>query len=374
MIKFHSKPAKATFKDINTDNSDSISSSQPTVTIAIPVFNEEEHIERVVTGFLNAGYPALEEILIADGGSTDATREIVQKLREKDSRVKLIENPDKFQSFGLNRMIEAASGELFLRADGHCIYSDNYIQESVKAILDTGAKNVGGSQRYIAKTWAQSAIALASKSIFGTGGAKYMEENFEGYSDTVFLGCFRLKDLKKLGGFSEVNRTNEDAEINFRISELLDGKVYITPKIKIWYYPRDSILKLFKQYLRYGRGRYLTSNIHKGRIPFRSKAPFLAISFLILFTLVDQMFLNGSLGSFYIMAASFSLLVFEAFRVSIDKRKEFKEDIWKGDLDKIPGTFLNGAMCTLVFTTMHLGHFLGYGYQMLRVKLLGLKW
>jgi len=51
--------------------------SNPTVTIAIPAYNEAAHIESVITGFLNQQYPGLVEILIADGGSTDGTQDIV---------------------------------------------------------------------------------------------------------------------------------------------------------------------------------------------------------------------------------------------------------------------------------------------------------
>ena len=144
----------------------------PSVTIGIPVLNEEDHIERVVSGFLDTEYPNLAEILVADGGSTDRTRDIVNELSQKDPRVKLVENPDKYQSFALNRMIEQAEGEIFLRADGHCLYASDFIENSVKAILASGATNVGGTQRYIANNVTQAGIAIASKSFFGTGGAK----------------------------------------------------------------------------------------------------------------------------------------------------------------------------------------------------------
>ena len=95
----------------------------PSVTVAIPVLDEEQHIQRVVEGFLSTGYPNLIEILIADGGSKDKTKQIIKALSEKDNRVKIIDNPDRFQSYGLIHMIEIAVGAIFLRADGHCYYN-----------------------------------------------------------------------------------------------------------------------------------------------------------------------------------------------------------------------------------------------------------
>ena len=65
----------------------------PTVTIAIPALNEALHIEPLIRGFLKTRYPRLIEICVADGGSSDGTREIVERLSAEDPRVKLIDNP-----------------------------------------------------------------------------------------------------------------------------------------------------------------------------------------------------------------------------------------------------------------------------------------
>lgn len=290
----------------------------------------------------------------------------MQELHKKDNRVKLVENPNKFQSYGLNRMINLAQGELFLRADGHCVYASDFIEKSVEAMMKSGAKNVGGTQRYIASNLTQAGIAIASKSFFGNGGAKYMDETFEGYSDTVFLGCFWLQDLKKLGGFSEVNRTNEDSEINLRIKEELNGKIYVSPDIKIWYHPRSTFWKLFKQYFAYGRGRYLTSLLHDGKIPFRSKAPFLFVSFIIILLATDYLLFSEALGSIYILGALAFLLLFESLRVSSENKERLKNEIWRGDANP-PGTIRTTISAFISLFIMHLAHFFGFGFQMLKL-------
>lgn len=51
-------------------------STFPSVTIAIPAYNEAANIEAVVLGFLSQEYPGLVELLVADGGSTDGTQDI----------------------------------------------------------------------------------------------------------------------------------------------------------------------------------------------------------------------------------------------------------------------------------------------------------
>ncbi|MDR9418364.1 glycosyltransferase family 2 protein [Gracilimonas sp.] len=343
----------------------------PGVTVGIPVLNEEDHIERVVSGFLNSNYPNLVEVLVADGGSTDRTREIVQELSEKDSRVKLIDNPDKFQSFALNRMIEQAEGEIFLRADGHCLYKEDYLEKNIEVFLETGARNVGGAQRYVAANPIQAGTALAVKSFLGNGGAKYMDENYEGYADTVFLGCFWTEDLREIGGFNTKNITNQDSELNLRLIENFGETVFVSPKIKSWYYPRDSYKKLFKQYFRYGRGRFLTKILHPKSSPIRGLTPFVFIFSLVIYLIAD---LVSSANLYFPHVAAFlvAVVLIESFRISVTNYKQFKEENWKGDT-KSPGVLSLWWHTAFSVVVMQIGHFSGFSYQLLRKIFLRVK-
>lgn len=337
---------------------------QPSVTVGIPVLNEEDHIERVVSGFLATNYPNLVEILIADGGSTDRTREVVKKLAVKDSRVKLIDNPDKFQSFALNRMIEKAEGDIFLRADGHCLYQEDYLEKNIEVFLNTGAKNVGGAQRYVAKNAIQAGTALAVKSFLGNGGAKYMDDTYEGFADTVFLGCFWTKDLRKIGGFNTKNITNQDSELNLRLSEIYGESIYVSPEIKSWYYPRSSFYKLFKQYFRYGRGRFLTKVLHPKSTPIRGLTPFLTIFLLIIYGLVD-FFTVAPL--YFLPVAIFLVLIVlgESLRAVFSEKQHFSEALWKGESNP-PNIFSLWIHTAINIVIMQVAHFSGFLYQLLK--------
>ncbi|MEX0609426.1 MAG: glycosyltransferase family 2 protein [Balneolaceae bacterium] len=339
--------------------------------MGIPVLNEEEHIDRVVSGFLECSYSNLIEILIADGGSSDKTREIVAKISEKDPRVKLIENPEKYQSYGLNMMIEQAQGEVFLRADGHCLYQKDYLKNNVEIFLETGAKNVGGAQRYVAKNATQAGISLAVKSFLGNGGAKYMDETYEGYADTVFLGCFRTEDLRKIGGFNTKNITNQDSELNLRLIETFGDSVYVSPKIKSWYYPRDTYLKLFKQYFRYGRGRFLTNVLHPKSSPIRGLTPFLFICALFFYLCMD-LILTAKLYFPEFAAFLGGIVLLESLRTVIVSHEKFREENWTGE-GKGPGTLSLWIHTALSVVVMQTGHFSGFLFQLLRKIVLGIK-
>ncbi|MDZ7808722.1 MAG: glycosyltransferase family 2 protein [Gracilimonas sp.] len=345
--------------------------NKPTVTIGIPVLNEGQHIERVVRGFLASDYSNLVEILIADGGSTDNTRELVAELSVKDNRVKLIDNPDRYQSHGLNKMIDQATGEVFLRADGHCIYQADYVGKSVETLLKTRSKNVGGAQRYVADTPVQAGVAIAVKSFLGSGGAKYMDENYEGYADTVFLGCFWTSDLKEVDGFNTDNITNQDSELNLRLYEYFGKSIYVSPEIKSWYYPRNSYSGLFRQYFRYGRGRFLTKTLHPKSSPARGLIPFLFICFLLGYGILDLIVEQALyFPTFALLLGVF--FIAESFRVVLSLNQKFKDEIWQSD-KKQPGIFSRWIHVVVSLVIMQVAHFSGFSFQLFRRLLSGKK-
>ena len=119
----------------------------------MPALNEEKSIYKVIdsliTGVSNVN---ISQILVADGGSCDLTRDIVYNLSLNDLRVKLIENPFRIQSHGLNEILRYCTADIILRADAHCIYDHGYVDRCVSALINSGARNVGGCQRFVANS------------------------------------------------------------------------------------------------------------------------------------------------------------------------------------------------------------------------------
>ncbi len=231
---------------------------QPRVTIAMPAFNEEHYIEACIASVQAQDYPAhLIEILVADGRSTDRTREILARLAVADPRIQMIDNPDKLQAAGLGLMVKAATGDVIVRMDVHCEYAPDYVRACVETLEKTGADNVGGAQRARAKTPFQRALCAALGSPLGVGGAKYRSPESEGFVDTVFLGAFRRKVFELVGLWDPKAITNEDSELNQRILES-GGQIYLARDIVVHYYPRGDFKSLATQYYKYGRGRART--------------------------------------------------------------------------------------------------------------------
>jgi len=247
---------------------------QPLVTIAMPAFNEERFIEACIASVQAQDYPADRiEILIADGRSTDRTREILAHLAEADPRIRVIDNPDRIQAPGLNRLVREARGDILVRMDVHCEYAPTYVRACVEALERTGADNVGGAQRARARTRFQRALCAALDSPLGVGGARYRSAASEGFVDTVFLGAFRRRVFEQVGMWDPGAITNEDAELNQRIVAT-GGKVFLSKDIEVHYYPRDSFKKLATQYFKYGVGRARTLLKHGRFLNVRPAIPF----------------------------------------------------------------------------------------------------
>ena len=247
----------------------------PRVTIAMPAYNEEHYIEACIASVRGQDYPAdLIEILVADGRSTDKTREILARLAAADPRIHVIDNPARLQAAGLGLIVKEAQGDVIVRMDVHCEYAPDYVRKCIETLERTGADNVGGAQRAKAKTRFQRALCAALSSPLGVGGAKYRSAEAEGFVDTVFLGAFRRKVFETVGLWDPNAITNEDSELNQRILEA-GGQIYLSRDIVVHYFPRTSFKALAKQYYKYGRGRARTL-LKLGTFPtLRPLLPFL---------------------------------------------------------------------------------------------------
>ena len=239
---------------------------RPFVTVAMPCLDEARFIEPCLRSVLAQDWHADRlEILVADGGSTDGTREVVGRIAAEDPRVTLVDNPARVQAAGMNAVICRARGDVVVRMDVHCVYASDYVRRCVGVLERTGADNVGGAQRARAETPFQRALCAALDSPLGVGGASYRSPHKEGFVDTVFLGAFRRRVFEVVGLYDPAALTNEDAELNQRILES-GGRVYLSREIVVHYYPRESFPALARQYFRYGRGRARTLLKH-GRFP-----------------------------------------------------------------------------------------------------------
>jgi succinoglycan biosynthesis protein ExoA len=244
----------------------SSSAAAPTfknVSIVVACRNESRHIRAFIESFLSQDFDAFSyEIIIADGASDDGTRDILAALESANPHVVVIDNPLRTVSAGLNAAIRASRGEIILRMDAHTEYARDYVRKCVMALEVSGADNVGGPARTKAEGLLPRAIQAAYHSRFSTGGARFHDDAYSGYVDTVTYGCWRKDTLLALGLFDEKLVRNQDDELNLRLTRA-GGKIWQDAEIVSWYRPRTTLSALFRQYFQYGFWKVRVIRKHK---------------------------------------------------------------------------------------------------------------
>ena len=238
----------------------------PRVSIIVPCHNEIRFIRAFLDSVAQFERPEglMPEVLIADGCSTDGTRELLDEFAAAHYWLRVIPNPRRIVSTGLNLAIKAALGDVMVRLDVHATYSPDYVVQCLKVLEETGADNVGGAARTRPQGYMQDAVAAAYHSRFSTGGALFHQPDHEGPVDTVTFGCWHKVLFEEVGLFDEDLMRNQDDEHNLRIT-LAGGTIYQSPRIRCWYETRSSLAALFTQYRQYGYWKVAVIHKH-GRV------------------------------------------------------------------------------------------------------------
>lgn len=261
----------------------------PSLSIVIPVRNEANYIERCVESiyaqdFAGHGY----EVIVVDGMSDDGTLEKIQNLKSKYPNLKILSNPKKTVSSGVNLGVRNSSGEIVFRMDAHAEYGADYIKTCLEVMEQTGADNVGGAAIPLAggRSPRSQAIALAHLSPFALGGGSFRNLKAEGWVPTVWPGCFRREVFKKLGLLDERLTRTEDIEFNNRLVRS-GGRIYLSPKIRSYYICRTRLRYLWRQRWRDGIGVIHTILINRDASKLRHFVPLMFVTSLVILILVS---------------------------------------------------------------------------------------
>src|SRR5262249_31317864 len=126
----------------------SLPAAVPFISVIVPVRNEGPFIAATLEELLTQDYPIERyEILVADGGSTDDTRDFVASLTWRHPNLHLLDNPRRWSSAGRNVAVQAARGDIVLLIDGHCnIDNPHYLANLADAFDRSRADCVGRPQ------------------------------------------------------------------------------------------------------------------------------------------------------------------------------------------------------------------------------------
>jgi biofilm PGA synthesis N-glycosyltransferase PgaC len=185
------------------------------ISVLVPAWNEEETIKDTIEHIFEIDYP-IQELIVLNDGSTDRTKEIVEELQKKYSKLKLINKKNSGKGDSLNKGIKIAKGELIVVVD-----ADSYPAK------DSFTKLTG--------FFDEDKVGAATCVFVPRNANKFLEKmqvieynviaftrKLLGYVDAIYvtpgpLAMYRKSSLEKIRGFDSKNMT-EDIEITWRLT------------------------------------------------------------------------------------------------------------------------------------------------------------
>ena len=251
--------------------------------IVVPTLNEARHIGALLEALLVEAEALDARIIVADGGSTDGTQDIVKRRSRSAARVVLIHNPQRIQSAAINLAVETFGDEAdyLIRIDAHGAYPSHYCRTLVTEAEERRVGSIVVPMTTVGIAAFQRAVATAQNSAIGTGGSAHRTGKGSGPVDHGHHALMRIDAFRSVGGYDQSFRFNEDAELDHRLRQA-GHTIWLTDRTGMTYYPRSTASGLFRQYFGYGGGRARNILKHRMRPRLRQLAPLAILPVVLL--------------------------------------------------------------------------------------------
>jgi glycosyltransferase involved in cell wall biosynthesis len=174
------------------------------ISIVTTSFNQAKFLERTILSVLGQDYPEIEYIVV-DPGSTDDSRDIIERYRSRITRV--IFRPDRGAADGLNRGFAEATGEIlgFLNSDDVLLpeavsSAANFLERHTDIDVVSGHSNLIGPDDSFLRRLYSDRMSI-NRCIYG-GVILIQPSTF-----------FRRKIFDRVGGFCVENTRSWDGEL-----------------------------------------------------------------------------------------------------------------------------------------------------------------
>lgn len=108
--------------------------NEPLVSIGVPVYNDAPRLRNALDHLIKQDYPSLE-IILADDGSTDGSREICREYARRDSRIRYFENHQNLGAVNNHRLvIELSKGDYFTWGTGHDYFQITFVSQTLNIL------------------------------------------------------------------------------------------------------------------------------------------------------------------------------------------------------------------------------------------------
>jgi len=119
-----------------------------TLSVVMPAFNEENTLETIVRRVLEI--PFHLEVVIVNDGSTDNTRQILERLAIEDSRIRVVHQENSGKTAALRKGFALTTGDVVIVQDADLEYDPAEIIHVVRPIFN-GQADVAYGSRFLVR-------------------------------------------------------------------------------------------------------------------------------------------------------------------------------------------------------------------------------
>lgn len=257
------------------------------ISIIVPVRNAERTLEKTFEYLFKLNYPRDKmEIIIADGGSSDRTIEVIKNWQAKYPFIKLVQIPNcPSPGFARNKALQIATGEYIFFTDGDCAPHPEWINIILdKFQKDPQIASVGGEIYTHVVEPGNIIESYCEQSWFLRVAGRYWYMNpKEGYfppisdlSPSEVCGhrafyfatanaAYRKSIIDKLGLRFWNEPTGEDIEFALKVRKA-GYKLYFAPDARVDHMHRATLPALLKVWVGYGKGHPVLVKTHAKRV------------------------------------------------------------------------------------------------------------
>jgi succinoglycan biosynthesis protein ExoA len=247
------------------------------LSVVIPCKNAVATIEQVLCDLAEQSLSEVFEVIVADGLSTDGTRELLARFSTANLpyNLRMVDNTVGTVSSALNIAVAEARGEYIVRVDAHCRLPREYLELIIDALHEPGKDVVGPATRYIpgAATAVAAEIALALNTRLGNGSTLSRVVLREATRvDHTVMSCYRRDVWQSVKAYDESLLTNEDFDFDYR-ANLQGFGVWSLPRPQYSAIARSTIPLLLQQRFRYGYWKWEVVKRHPRSLRIRQIIP-----------------------------------------------------------------------------------------------------
>ncbi len=206
------------------------------ISVVIPTHNRSDLIKRAVKSASNQTYKDIEIIVVSDG-STDNTKEVIEKFIHKDKRIKFIEyTPAKGGNVARNTGIAVAKGDYVAFLDDDDEWFMDKLEKQM-AVFNNDP-NIGLVYTGIRAIYVKEQVTYISRPVHsGDLSKKILLDNFIGTTSTVVL---RAELLNSCGVFDNNLGAMQDYDLWTRICQKTMVGIVSDPMINYYNYPGNN--------------------------------------------------------------------------------------------------------------------------------------